>query len=514
MLRFAVASDGPLLEKWQVLAVDHLIQTGLAEPCLRIIGPSQPFASTETRPSIFELALSALWRPSAGRGARCNALDGLDSALRSEAGMALRRIEVDVIIDFTRDGSAYLAATTSCNVWCFRLGEGGYESLPVLWEIGAEKHCVRATLLCETPAGATTLLREGHLRLVNYSYSRAADLVFSEIAKWPAYACVEAAKGLVFEPCRGSEAEISYARLTGLAAMRCLRNLSLNSLYRFLERLFPEEWNIAVTRLSASDFIARKALGNVSWLPKPRTGWTADPMGIAVDEKLYVLCEEMDAQAERGQISCTTFDGSWGRLTRAIKTKTHASYPYLFQYDGNTYCLPETSEANEVALYRATKLPTDWERVATIMTGVGAIDPTVFVFGDRFWLMCTDQEESNSRLLAFFAESLFGPWQPHLRNPIKIDVRSARPAGPPFLVDGTLYRPAQDSSQTYGGRVVVNEIVDLTPSKFHEEGRMYVEPISETRYCAGLHTLSFTRDYCLIDGKRLPGIRRLFRGKR
>ena len=39
---------------------------------------------------------------------------------------------------------------------------------------------------------------------------------------------------------------------------------------------------------------------------------------------------------------------------------------------------------------------------------------------------------------------------------VKTDVRSARPAGTPFVYQGELYRPAQDCSRTYGGSIVIH----------------------------------------------------------
>ncbi len=37
------------------------------------------------------------------------------------------------------------------------------------------------------------------------------------------------------------------------------------------------------------------------------------------------------------------------------------------------------------------------------------------------------------------------------------------------MLDGALYRPAQDCSVTYGGAVVINRIDRLTPEEFSEQ---------------------------------------------
>jgi hypothetical protein len=86
----------------------------------------------------------------------------------------------------------------------------------------------------------------------------------------------------------------------------------------------------------------------------------------------------------------------------------------------------------------------------------------------------------------------------HRLDPVKIDARSARPGGTPFVVDGILYRPAQDSSRRYGGRLAVNRVETLTPDRFVEQVAATINPSS--RYPDGLHTLSAVGQRTLIDG--------------
>jgi hypothetical protein len=95
-----------------------------------------------------------------------------------------------------------------------------------------------------------------------------------------------------------------------------------------------------------------------------------------------------------------------------------------------------------------------------------------------------------------------GPWLPHALNPVKTDARSARPAGTPFVVAGRLYRPSQDNSRIYGGRVVVNEVEVLTPDDFAERRVGFVQPWPGSPYPDGLHTLSAVGGRTLIDGNR------------
>jgi hypothetical protein len=66
-----------------------------------------------------------------------------------------------------------------------------------------------------------------------------------------------------------------------------------------------------------------------------------------------------------------------------------------------------------------------------------------------------------------------------------------------------LYRPAQDSSRSYGGQVVINRVTRLTPTEFEEEPAAVVAPFADTPYPNGVHTLSSMGDVTIVDAKRL-----------
>src|SRR5439155_12990002 len=102
----------------------------------------------------------------------------------------------------------------------------------------------------------------------------------------------------------------------------------------------------------------------------------------------------------------------------------------------------------------------------------------------------------------------------------KCDITSARPAGVPFWVAGSLIRPAQDCSRSYGGAITLNKIHELTPTRFREETVASIVPDPRGPYPDGIHTLSFVGDSMLIDSKRhvfrwnAPELNRNFQRKR
>jgi hypothetical protein len=502
-LRFGIACRTRHLAAWQAQAARHLLDEGVAELALVILDESAG-----------EAAGSFLWRwflrvcrPRSMHVEDLAAVCGDATVTRSADVAKIRANDLDFILGFA--SGADRTAIASCaryGVWTIEYGnQGNPAGPPCFWEISRGEPTIFASLTRSTEVDGTSVaLREGHLKIDDYLYSRSADRLCFEVANWPAYAAGEIARGVATSSnAARNDARRAYRAPSGAATLRFFWIVARNVLRRLFERRLSEEWNIGITRVRPAELLDGVKIRDVRWLPAISGGWAADPMAWRSNGKVHVLCEEMRLSSGKGRISATTFDGSsWGALGSVIEPPTHASYPFLFEHRGDIYCVPETFEAREIALYRARDFPTKWERVATLMSGIAAIDATLFEHDGLFWLFCTTSANSNGALLAFFARDVLGPWQPHAANPVKIDVRGSRPAGAPFRVDGQLYRPAQDSSKTYGGRVVIHRVVALTPAEFREEPCIFVEPQQGTRYAGGLHTLSFAGEYCIIDGKR------------
>src|SRR5262249_27037837 len=160
-----------------------------------------------------------------------------------------------------------------------------------------------------------------------------------------------------------------------------------------------------------------------------------------------------------------------------------------------------SSQSGAVRLYGSAGLPGSWEPVRTLVEGVRAIDPTLFHCAGRWWLLFTDGTAGeHSHLCAFFSSDLISPFVAHANNTIEVDVRSSRPAGRPFLLDGRWFRRAQNDSVTYGGSIVVNEILRLDPVRFEERVIAELRPSADGAYPLGLHTLNGLGEVTVVDG--------------
>jgi len=285
----------------------------------------------------------------------------------------------------------------------------------------------------------------------------------------------------------------------------------------FYNNLFRiEEWNIGVIYDPISVFLEPGVTSKIHWFPPPERGKLfADPFVVTKDKRAYILCEEFDYRSGKGRI--VSFDLSKGipRPEVALELPVHASYPYLLEYDGEIYCVPETSQAREIGLYRAQDFPNKWTKAGTLLSDFAGVDPTVFQYEGRWWLACANRDDGQwEKLFLWHSEDLSGPWISHRMSPVKTDIHSSRPAGTPFMHKGSLYRPAQDCSRTYGGRIKLNRIVVLTPTQFKEQEVLTIEPQGTEPYPEGMHTISSAGGIVAIDGKRLRLARTIFEFER
>ena len=279
----------------------------------------------------------------------------------------------------------------------------------------------------------------------------------------------------------------------------------LIGLYRNLFR--HDEWNIGIVSEHISAFLEPRHVPRIVWFPlRERGKYFADPFAIYRDDKLFILCEEFDYSKFKGRIVSIELGGApFTTLSFkvAIELPIHVSYPYLLEHNGAVFCIPETAEAREISIYKAEDFPGGWKKVATLVDDLPGVDSSLFQYGGRWWLTCTNDDQGWSKLFVWYSDELFGPWRAHAANPVKTSIHSSRPAGTPFVHEGTLFRPAQDCSKTYGGRVVINRVYKLTPTEFSEEEIASVGPEISAPYSNGLHTLSAAGIYTLVDAKRL-----------
>lgn len=196
----------------------------------------------------------------------------------------------------------------------------------------------------------------------------------------------------------------------------------------------------------------------------------AHPFMLARDSMFYMFFTGKNEAAHTGGIgSATSRDGlHWTYNRLVIDEPYDLAYPFVFEWQGEVFMTVETHTEPGVRLYKAAQFPDSWEFAGEIITGDIFISPTLFRHGDRWWMYAC--ASGNETLRLFYADELMGPWTEHPASPIVArDLNTARPAGRPLLIDGTLYRIAQDCEPTYGNRVLAFRVLELSTSAYREE---------------------------------------------
>lgn len=286
---------------------------------------------------------------------------------------------------------------------------------------------------------------------------------------------------------------------------------------KFKEYFWREHWDIAVFRGSVDDFIeGRVKQENLNWLFSDfKDSFCADPFLLEVGNKAYLFFEEFEYKKQKGRIMVSELlESENGKLDVSspevvFDSEKHLSYPFVFMYNGEAYMIPETSDQNEVALYKATKFPLKWKKERVLIPNFAGIDATLHFSNNRWWIFCSnDRIGCNESLYAFYADDLFDEWTSHNHNPLKLDAENSRMAGSVFAWEGNLIRPAQNCKKTYGKEIVLNKINKLTTEDFDEEVVGVFATSKKSRYPEGMHTISSSENFVAIDAKRFLGARK------
>jgi hypothetical protein len=360
------------------------------------------------------------------------------------------------------------------------------------------------------------ILKKGKLKVVLSSIKLHRRSVLSQVSTWPASVAkiVLASKECVLDLAETESLKeqkplkrAGRMAIVPITAFRRCRMLGAKVVRSFTY----QQWNIGRVTSNIRSVEHSQPVG-VDWLLKPK--WPdcyADPFLIQYQGKEYVFAERYDFLKRKGSIAVFPVDngttGEKGKADENVQTVMdlpfHVSYPCMLEHEARLYCIPETLFCEEIAIYRCEKFPRIWNKICVVEKGGRFADPTMFRHEKRWWLFATkfdEYSEGNASLYAWYSSDIRGPWQPHLRNPIKVDVTCSRSAGGVVKSRGQLLRPTQDCSRSYGEAIVINRIIVLTPGAFEE--RFYRRIIPPQEYPHACHHLANLGGTTLIDGRR------------
>ena len=244
--------------------------------------------------------------------------------------------------------------------------------------------------------------------------------------------------------------------------------------------------------------------GGWAGLPDDGRRFYADPFPVVWQGRTFLFVEDFEHRLGKGVISVAEFgpEGPLGPPEPALETPSHLSYPNVFERDGEMWMIPESGASGTIDLYRARAFPFSWTLEARLVEGVVASDATLIEWGGRWWMFATvrDGGGAHSDALHLWSASDFrGPWTAHPRNPVLIDIASARPAGRMFAAGGALYRPVQDCRAGYGAALGLARVDRLDESGFAQTIETIIRPGGDWPG-RRLHTYNAAGGLEFIDG--------------
>ncbi len=247
--------------------------------------------------------------------------------------------------------------------------------------------------------------------------------------------------------------------------------------YVFHRRL---RWSVAFVRKPWREAVLRRGME----IKNPPGRYFADPFIVTREKRTICFVEDCSCREEQGRITAVEIldEKNYNILGPVLEEPFHVSFPYVFEYEGELYMVPETAEAKAIRLYKCVEFPMRWVYLKDIMSHVNAADSMVFKVKDRWWLLSsigtTGNADRCSTLMAFFSKSpLSDAWKAHEKNPLVFDCATARNGG---LLDADVDCPVRvrqrHGFKVYGAEMTLAKISDLTPSTFQEEEIARIRP--------------------------------------
>ena len=261
------------------------------------------------------------------------------------------------------------------------------------------------------------------------------------------------------------------------------------------------DWEIGFSKVPIDYFLAKKQ-PPMHWFKMPRNVFWADPFGIYKEDKYFVFYEEFNKSKEYGTINCLMLNNQFEIIDNkvVIDEGIHFSFPYVFEFKGEYFMLPETCQKNEISLYKSTHFPFEWKQEKVILN-IPGMDNMLFYHSQKWWLIYSSADsEKESIYYVRSNEDLFTDWEKCNEQIVYGSLYNSRSGGSVFEHENELYRIMQNCTDSYGQSVVINKIVNLSETDFREEA---IKEIKLTSYLnTGFHTISKCGSISFIDRRR------------
>ena len=226
-------------------------------------------------------------------------------------------------------------------------------------------------------------------------------------------------------------------------------------------------------------------------LPAAPGHWYADPLLYHKDGQRWIFCEDFDLAANKGAIAAFTLDdaGHAGPIETVLAEDFHLSFPTVFDWNGETWMIPETGADRSLRLYRCDWFPEEWKLAKAFPVGKELADTILLdQTPEALTLLCSEVRPENGLYTRYRRYTLRadasaeGGFTIEEDEPFNLAHRGydlgARNAGPLFSWGGGRLRPAQVSTKVDYG--VYLQFFTTHPDPDHPDA------MRETPLCAAM----------------------------
>jgi len=268
------------------------------------------------------------------------------------------------------------------------------------------------------------------------------------------------------------------------------------------------KWNIGFIEVSLETILDSKNSVTINWMKhNEKKSWFADPFILDVTEnQIYVLVEELFYPIKRGRISKLTINRQTYQLEKidvVLELPTHLSFPAILRSNGKIYIYPENSASGRLMLYEYDVSTNKCSPVEVLCEQPLTDAIVTDLFGERM-IVSTKLPNPNKNVLGFYSKG-------NMVKEVSFETNVARNAGDWFCLNGKIYRPAQDCTKTYGGAVILQEVLDgCNGAVAFKDVRRFES--DNPAYREGFHTFNHYLGLTVVDAKgfRYPLLNKMF----
>ena len=278
----------------------------------------------------------------------------------------------------------------------------------------------------------------------------------------------------------------------------------LGRIYRCYKRLlWVDSYAVAYRFLPSRELPLGKCKPGYRLLKPGWNYWCADPFPFHHDGEWYIFVEIFYLHHSKACLGYYKLSAP-EKVYVILDEPFHLSYPNVFAWDKEIYMIPETHNAKELRLYRATKFPDCWELDTVLLRDIDLADTSLYFHDGCLMMETMEDVYGNARV---YRNRLY---QLDMQNRVVQEIPTGhsqyidrRPAGNFFRVGNEVYHALQNCDRCYGEYMHIAKVSSFTNEGLQEKEMMQIKvadlPIRSHLSFTCTHTLNRYKELEVVD---------------